>query len=48
MGSSISLSNRFKIYYYLSYLTKRIEKGSSAIYNALLKYGYSNINLDII
>jgi group I intron endonuclease len=48
VGSSISLSNRFKTYYSLSYITKRIERGSSAIYSALLKYGYSKFSLDIL
>lgn len=48
IGSSISLSGRFNTYYSLSYLKKRVEKGSSIIYNSLLKYGYSNFSLDIL
>lgn len=48
MGSSISLGNRFRTYYSLNYLIKRVEKGSSAIYNALLKHGYSEFSLDIL
>lgn len=48
VGSSISLSGRFIVYYSLSYLNGRVEKGSSAIYSAFLKYGYSNFSLDIL
>lgn len=48
IGSSISLSGRFNTYYSLSYLKKKVEKGSSIIYNSLLKYGYSNFSLDIL
>jgi group I intron endonuclease len=46
VGSSISLSNTFSIYYSLSSLKRK--KGSIIIYRALLKYGYSNFSLDII
>ena len=48
IGSSVSLSNRFRNYYSPSYLKRRVEIGSSAIYSALLKYGYSNFDLDIL
>lgn len=48
VGSAISLSNRFTIYYSLGALKSKINKGSSAIYSALLKYGYSNFSLDIL
>lgn len=48
IGSSISLGNRFGNYYSLAYLKKRIEKGSSIIYNSLLKYGYSKFSIDIL
>ena len=48
IGSSISLSSGFSNYYSLAYLKKIVEKGSSAIYSALLKYGHSNISLDIM
>ena len=48
VGSSISLSGRFRVYYSLSYLNRKVEKGSSAIYSAFLKYGYSNFSLDIL
>lgn len=47
VGSSIFLSRRFLFYYSLSSL-KRNVKGSIIIYRALLKYGYSNFNLDIL
>ena len=44
--SSVSLNNKFNIYYSLDLLRK--EKGSIIIYRALLKYGYSNFSLEII
>jgi len=48
IGSSISLGNRFSNYYSLAYLKRRVEKGSSIIYNSLLKHGYNNFSLDIL
>ena len=48
IGSSISLNKRFSIYYSLSSLKRNITKGSSSIYNALLKYGHSKFSLEII
>jgi group I intron endonuclease len=48
VGSSIYLSNRFSIYYSLTSLKRKLNKGSSAIYSAILKYGYSNFSLDIL
>ena len=48
IGSSVSLSNRFCGYYSLNNLEKKVKKGSSAIYNALLKYGYSKFSLHIL
>jgi group I intron endonuclease len=48
IGASISLRNRFGHYYSLIFLKKKIEKGSSIIYNSLLKYGHSNFSLDIL
>jgi group I intron endonuclease len=48
VGSSISLSNRFRFYYCLSCIKRVVGKESSAIYSAILKYGYSNFNLDIL
>lgn len=46
MGSSINLSRRFSQYFSLVFLKKF--KGSSHIYRALLKYGYSNFTLEIL
>jgi GIY-YIG catalytic domain len=48
IGSSINLTKRFCIYYSLKAMKDRLSKGSSAIYSALLKYGYSNFSLDIL
>ena len=48
VGSSISLSSRFNIYYSLIFPKIKLNKGSSAIYRAILKHGYSNFSLDII
>lgn len=48
IGSSISLSARFRCYYSLTYLKKRVEKGSSIIYSSLLKHGYFNFSIDIL
>ncbi len=47
-GSAKSLSDRLKIYYSLSAINKRLDKSSSIIYSAILKYGYSNFSLDIL
>ena len=47
-GSSINLTSRFGNYYSVAYLKKRVEKGSSIIYSSILKYGYSNLSLDIL
>lgn len=48
VGSSISLRNRFASYYSLACIKKRVDKGSSIIYNSLLKHGYSKFSLDIL
>ena len=48
IGSSISLSARSNCYYSLTYLKKRVAKGSSIIYSSLLKYGYFNFSIDIL
>lgn len=48
IGSSISLGNRFSNYYSLAYLKRKVIKGSSIIYNSLLKYGHSNFSIDIL
>jgi hypothetical protein len=46
VGSSRDLRARFKSYYSISSLLRR--KTTSAIANALLKYGYSNFKLEIL
>lgn len=48
VGSSVSLSRRFRDYYSLTCLQKNVSRGSSAIYRTLLKYGYYNFSLDIL
>ena len=48
IGSSVDLARRFSNYYSICYLKNRVKKGSSIIYNALLKYGYSNFSIDIL
>lgn len=48
IGSSINLPGRFRNYYSVAYLKKRVEKGSSIIYSSMLKYGYSNFSLGIL
>lgn len=46
MGGSINLTKRFHEYFNSAILLKRKER--SYIHSALLKYGYSNFNLDIL
>lgn len=48
IGSSISLGGRFSNYYSIAFLKKRVKKGSSIIYNSLLKYGFNKFSLDIL
>lgn len=48
VGSSISLSKRFSNYYSSAFLSRTLNKENSGIYNAILKYGYSNFSLDIL
>jgi len=48
IGSSISLANRFRVYYSSYAMKYKLNQGSSAIYGAILKYGYSNFSLDIL
>lgn len=48
VGSSISLSNRFRIYYSLIELKRRLNTSKSAIHSALLKHGHANFSLDIL
>ena len=48
IGSSLCLNKRFYTYFSSRCLEEKLTKGNSAIYSALLKYGYSNFSLDII
>lgn len=48
VGSSVNLTNRFRRYYNINYLKGKIIKDNSRIYRALLKYSYSNFNLEIL
>jgi hypothetical protein len=44
----INLFNKFKSYYNILYLDRKIKTNNSIICKILLKYGYSNLGLDII
>lgn len=48
IGSAKYLNNRLSTYYSSTTLKKRLERGSSAIHSALLKYSYINFKLEII
>lgn len=48
IGSSVSLGKRFQIYSSSKAMKYNLNLGSSAIYSALLKYGYLNFSLDIM
>lgn len=48
VGSSISLNTRLSVYFSKVALNKKVQKESSIIYNALLKYGYDMFKLDIL
>lgn len=48
VGSSKDLACRFSKYYSIKYIKNTLENGSSIIYSALLKYGYSKFSLDIL
>lgn len=48
IGSAKSLRGRFTIYYSLGSINRKLAKGSSAIYSAILKYGYFNFSLYIL
>ena len=48
IGSSVNLARRFRVYYDLSFLSVRLRKAKSYIYNAILKDGYSNFQLEIL
>lgn len=44
----MDLTKRLRQYYSHGFLKKELNKGSSAIYAALLKYGYSSFRLEIL
>jgi len=48
IGSAKCLSVRLNTYYSTSKLKKSLERGSSAIHSALLKYGYGKFKLEIL
>lgn len=48
VGSSVNLSKRFIKYYNINYLKSKIVIYNSRIYEALLKYSYSNFSLEIL
>lgn len=48
VGSAVDLSKRFRNYFYVKFIKKELLKNNSVIYKALLKYGYSNFNLEIL
>lgn len=48
IGGAINLGHRFSKYYLDSYLQKQLSRGNSAIYRAILKYGYPNFQVWIL
>lgn len=48
IGSSTNITKRLRRYYSLKYLNNKIIRDNSLIYRAILKYGYSNFNLEIL
>jgi len=48
IGSAIDLSDRLSFYFSKKALTNSLQKSKSSIYNALLKYDYSNFSFTII
>lgn len=48
IGSSVNLGRRLKVYYDFSFLSIRVQTSKSRIYSAILKYGYSNFQLEIL
>lgn len=48
IGSAKKLNKRLSIYYSSTSLKKSLERSSSAIHSAILKYGYINFKLEII
>lgn len=48
VGSAKSIRGRFSIYYSTNSIERKLAEGSSAIYSAILKYGYENFSIDIL
>lgn len=48
VGSAVNLTERFKDYYSEKRLRRIILKSRSLIYSSILKYGYSNFNLEVL
>jgi group I intron endonuclease len=48
VGSAVDLTKRLKQYYSPGFLKKELNNGTSIIYRALLKYGYSNFSIEIL
>ena len=48
VGSAVDLTKRLRQYYSPGFLKKELNNGTSIIYRALLKYGYSNFSLVIL
>jgi len=48
VGSSSNIGKRLGKYYSIGYLNNKLSLHNSRIYEALLKYGYSNFNLEIL
>ena len=48
IGSAVNLSERLSNYYSTGYMENKLKISNSSIYNALLKYGYSNFSIFIL
>ena len=48
IGSAVDLSNRLSFYYSAKAMENSLKNSQSYIYNAILKYGYSNFSFTIL
>ena len=48
IGSSVNLNQRLRSYFNFSFITRSLVRNKSLIYSAILKYGYSNFQLEIL
>ena len=48
IGSAVNLYRRFVEYYSDNHMKAKLERGKSAIFKSLLKYGHLNFKLDIL